>query len=199
MFKKILIPFVMIAIYAMPLNGQPVHVSVSFQSLRPYIHFQLNFGRNMSHTPYRTAYLKGYMAGVSSRYGYGYRFEEMIENMQIYKAGYRDGMRDRALLIRLRSRGWLRRHCFNYEDYYTPYVSVRIWLENVSIAFSNAPVRRLPPGWSRRAYPHGRRYRPRIRHPRRWNRRWPRYEDYEDYYEDRFEEYYEEYEEEFDD
>lgn len=204
MLKKILIPFAILAVYAAPLNGQSIHVGISYQSFRPFIHFQLEFDSNMYHSAYRTAYLKGYMDGVNSNYYYDHRFQEMVENMQIYKAGYRDGMRDRALLIQLRGRAWMRRHRFTRADYYSPYTSVRVWLEGLTIAFLKAPARRLPPGWRHRIPPQVRRYRNRRWHSPRWNRRRYRREDYDDY-EDRYEEHYEyeeefeEYEEEFDD
>lgn len=149
------------------------------------------------------------MDGVNKHYYYDHRFEEMVENRRIYKAGYSDGMRDRALLVRLRGRRWLRNHCFTYEDYYDPYASVRIWLENMTLAFAKAPARRLPPGWRHKIHPRAKKYRKwmrkrqrryskRMRKRHRRNRRWHRREYDDDYYEERSEEY-EEREEEFDD
>lgn len=196
MLKKILYPFLILILNAVPLNGQAVHVNISYQSFRPFVHFQLNFGNDRYHNRYRSTYLKGYMDGVNKQYYYSHRFEEMVENRRIYKKGYRDGMKDRAMLAQLRGRRWLRHHRFKNEDYYEPYASVRIWLKNMTLAFVKAPERRLPPGWRRKIDPRARRYRSRFWHRHHRNRRRHR-RKYDDDYEERYEEYYEELEERY--
>src|SRR5699024_225742 len=92
-----------------------------------------------------SAYMKGYMDGVNDARYYRHRFAAMVHDFRMYETGYRDGFRDRELLIRLRGRSWYQRHRFGYDDYYAPTYSVRIWLSNLSMAFIQAPSRRLPP------------------------------------------------------
>lgn len=192
MLRKILFPFAILVLYALPLNAQAVQVSLSYQSIRPFVHFQLDFGRRVRHSPYRSAYLKGYMDGVNRQYYYDHRFHEMVENVRIYKSGYRDGIRDRGLVVRLRGRRWLQNNCFDYEDYYSPNASVRIWLKGMTLAFLTAPARRLPPGWrhkiSHRAKKYRHQMRKRYRRNNKWskkrhhrNKRWRGRQDFDDY------------------
>lgn len=195
MIKKLLLLFILSMIYVMPAKGQDVHVELDYHSFRPFIHFQLDFGSRpdrIYRSGYRSAYLKGYMDGVNDQRYYRHRFTDLVHDFRMYEAGYRDGFRDRALLIRLRGRNWYHRHRFVYDDYYAPAYSVRIWLSGLSLAFLQAPERRLPRRWRRRAHPRFKKY-------RRWYKKRRHYgdyddddyEDYEDYDEDDYDDDYE--------
>jgi len=156
MFKKLPILLGLIFVFNIPLSAQQVHFELSYQSFRPFIHFQIDINNyNRSYGAYESTYMTGYMDGVNDSYYPGNRIREIAA----YRAGYRDGLRDGQLLIRLRGRRWYKRNCFTYEDYYAPTYAVQIWLEGLSLAFLQAPAHRLPPQWHRRARPHLRKYR----------------------------------------
>jgi|GEM_PF-1667512 len=193
MFKKLFnrfIPFILLFALVKPIQAQRVNVSLSYQSFRPFIHFQLNFDNN-SHRSYRkgyrSAYLKGYMDGVNNSRYLRHRFASMVHDFRMYETGYQDGFRDRELLIHMRGRPWYCQHRFSYDDYYAPVYSVRSWLSNLSMAFIQAPSRKLPQHWRRRA-------RPRFKKYRRWYRRSRYYDDdYDDDYDDfDYDDYYDE-------
>ncbi|HKK44173.1 MAG TPA: hypothetical protein VJ964_01540 [Balneolaceae bacterium] len=176
MLKKLSILLGLLIILNAPLAAQSAHIQLTYQSFRPFIHFQLdvnNFRRN--YNSYESTYLQGYMDGVNDQYYYRHRFINMNRNIHAYRSGYRDGFRDRALLIRLRGQRWYVRHRFDYDDYYAPTYAVRIWLDNLSLAFLKAPERRLPREWRRRAHPHLKRY-------RQWMSHRSHRKDYDDYY-----------------
>lgn len=147
--------------FSLPLAAQYSHVEFSYQSFRPFVHFQLDFDSHgySYHDSYRSAYLKGYMDGVNDSYYYQHRFADLVRDRRIYEAGYRDGLRDQRLMIRLRGRSWYHRHRFHYNDYYSPSYSVRIWLDGLSLAFLHAPAYRLPKHWKRYTHPHFKAYR----------------------------------------
>lgn len=176
MLKKLPILLGLLFIWNTPLSAQRTHIELTYQSFRPFIHFHLDINNyRQNYDAYESTYLQGYMDGVNNHYYYGPHFIYMIRNIDAYRSGYRDGFRDRALLIRLRGRRWYMRHRFVYDDYYAPTYAVRIWLDNLSLAFLRAPERRLPRGWRRRAHPHLRRYRKRMRYG-------SHHKDYDDYY-----------------
>jgi len=173
MLKKLLISAILFMAYAMPLQAQHFSFELSYQSFRPFIHFHLDYESQSYHHDYESAYLKGYMDGVIDEYYYHHRFNELVYDSRIYEAGYRDGLRDRELLIRLRGHGWYHRHRFTYNDYYEPAYSVRIWLDGLSLAFLQAPTYRLPKRWKHRAHPHVITYRKWIagnRHHKKYDR-----------------------------
>lgn len=173
MLKKLLISVILFMAYAIPLQAQHFSFELSYQSFRPFIHFHLDYeSYNYGHD-YESAYLKGYMDGVRDEYYYHHRFNELVYDSRVYEAGYRDGFRDRELLIRLRGYDWYHRHRFTYRDYYKPSYSVRIWLDGLSIAFLQAPAYKLPKRWHHRAHPHVISYRKWIagnRHHKKYDR-----------------------------
>lgn len=172
MLKRLPILLGLVIICNVPLAAQNTHIELTYQSFRPFIHFQLevnNYRRN--YNPYESAYLNGYMDGVNDEY----YFSNLTRDIRAYKTGYRDGFRDRSLLIRLRGRRWYMRHRFAYDDYYAPTYAVRIWLNNLSLAFLRAPDRRLPRGWRRRAHPH-------LKHYRKWMRKEWHHKNHSTYY-----------------
>lgn len=199
MLRKVFIALILFLLFNPTSSAQSLQISLSYHSFEPFIHFQLRFDNHRYPHSYRMAYLKGYMDGVNDHYRYAHRYRAMVRAERAYELGYHDGFRDRGLLMQICGRNWLRRHHFSYRDYYSPSYSVRIWLDNMTLAFLKAPARRLPPGWQRKVHPRVRRYRGwmKWRHNRRG------YDDFDDYYEeydnDDYEEYYEEYEEDEDD
>ena len=179
MIKKIQLLLFLLIAFNLPLAAQHSYVDISYQSFRPFIHFQLNFdsyGYDYSyHDAYEAAYLNGYMDGVNTSYYYRHRFDDLVWNIDAYKAGYRDGYRDYRLIVRLRGHGWYQRHRFSYHDYYDPYISVRIWLDGLSLAFLQAPAYKLPHRWKHRAHPHVITY-------RKYMHTGYRYDDFNKYY-----------------
>jgi len=176
MLKKLSILLGLLIIFNVPLTAQNTHIELTYRSFRPFIHFRLdvdNYRRNYS--SYESTYLQGYMDGVNNQHYYRSHFINMVQNIHAYRSGYRDGFRDRSLLIRLRGRRWYVRHRFGHDDYYTPTYAIQIWLDGLSLAFLKAPKRRLPRGWRRRAHPHLRRY-------RKWMRNRSHHKNYNDYY-----------------
>jgi len=172
MLKKLPILLGLLTIFNAPLAAQHAHIELTYQSFRPFIHFQLEINNyRQSYNPYESTYLEGYMDGVNGKYYFG----KVIGNIRAYKAGYQDGFHDRALLIRLRGRRWYIRHRFVYDDYYAPTYAVRIWLDNLSLAFLRVPEHRLPRGWRRRAHPH-------LKHYRHWMHKRLHHKGYNNYY-----------------
>lgn len=160
MLKKLPISLLLLMVFNLPLAAQHSHVEFTYQSLRPFIHFQLDFQSHDYHyDAYEQTYLKGYMDGVNDEHHYGYNFADMLLNFDAYRAGYRDGFRDRQLLIRLRGHRWYKRHRFAYDDYHAPVFAVRIWLDGLSLAFLQAPTHRLPKRWQYKAHPRVKQYR----------------------------------------
>lgn len=160
MIRRLLVT-IMIGLFSVPLAAQSAYIEFSYQSFKPFVHFQLNLSNSYSYSqdPYEAAYLKGYMDGVNDAYYNDYRFYDLVRDIDIYEAGYRDGYRDRDLMIHLRGRDWYHRHRFVYNDYHSPYYSVQIWLSGLSLAFLQAPEHRLPRHWKRRAHPRFKKYR----------------------------------------
>lgn len=161
MIRKVFITILIIGFFSVPAASQSTYIELSYQSFKPFVNFQLNLGNSQSHyrNSYQAAYLKGYMDGVNDAYYNDYRFYELVRDIDIYEAGYRDGYRDRELLIRLRGHNWYHRHRFVYDDYHSPYYSVQIWLDGLTFSFLQAPRHRLPDRWTRRAHPKVRKYR----------------------------------------
>lgn len=159
MFKKLQILILLLFAFSLQAAAQYTHVEFSYQSFRPFLHFQLDFDSHGYHNSYETAYLKGYMDGVNDSYYYNHRFADLVRDRRIYEAGYRDGLRDHRLMIRLRGRAWYNKYRFHYDDYYSPTYSVRVWLDGLSLAFLQAPAHRLPKHWKYRAHPHFIKYR----------------------------------------
>lgn len=168
--KKILLSLVLYGFISVTADAQSFHASFSYQSFRPFINFQLEIGSSPGYgytsgygygyqNPYESAYIKGYMDGVNDAYFLSYRFYEMVRNIRAYEAGYRDGVRDRLMYLRLRGFQRLHHQYFTYADYYSPYYSVQIWLNQLSFTFIEAPSYRLPRHWARRAHPRLKRYR----------------------------------------
>lgn len=178
MMKRLSVTLIMLAFLSAPLAAQSTYVEFSYQSFRPFIHFQLNLSNSYSYyqDPYHSAYLKGYMDGVNDAYYNDYRFYDLVRDIDIYEAGYRDGYRDRDLIIRLRGIDWYYRNRFVYDDYHSPYYSVQIWLGGLSLAFLQVPERRLPHHWKRHAHPKFVKYRKWHKH-----RHWYNDRDYRHY------------------
>src|SRR5690625_2977219 len=151
----------MIGFFSVPVAAQSTHIALSYQSFKPFVHFQINLGSAPGHyqDSYQAAYLKGYMDGVNDAYYHDYRFYELVRDIDIYETGYRDGYRDCGLLIRLRGNSWYHRHKFAYDDYHSPYYSVQIWLNGLTFAFLQAPAHRLPHRWKHHVHPTVRSYR----------------------------------------
>lgn len=176
MFKKILTFLLLLIVVNIPLAAQHTHVELTYQSFRPFIHFQLNFTNHdaYDYDSYESTYLNGYMDGVNNEYYFGPHFIAP-QHVNVYRSGYRDGLRDRILLIRLRGHGWYKRHRFAHDDYYAPELAVRIWLEGISLAFLQAPAHQLPSRWQHRVHP-------RVKEYRKWMARHSHHKDYDHYY-----------------
>jgi len=160
----------------MPSQAQQTHIELSYQSFRPFIHFQINIDNYHRHyDSYESTYLTGYMDGVNDKYFAGIPYVGRPINIKGYRNGFRDGYRDRRLLIQLRGLLWYKRYRFADDDYYAPEYAVRIWLERLSLAFLQAPAHRLPSQWQHRAHP-------RITKYRKWMSKRSRYQGYDDYY-----------------
>ncbi|MCG2587823.1 hypothetical protein [Rhodohalobacter sulfatireducens] len=173
MMKRLSVTLMILAFFSAPLSAQSTYVEFSYQSFRPFIHFQLNLSNSYSYyeDPYHSAYLKGYMDGVNDAYYNEYRFYDLVRDIDIYEAGYRDGYRDRDLMIRLRGIDWYYLNRFVYDDYHSPYYSVQIWLGGLSLAFLQVPERRLPRYWKRHAHPVFVKYRNWHKYRHRYNDR----------------------------
>lgn len=180
MLRKLLLVIGFIVLLNIPLAAQNTHIELSYQSFRPFIHFQLDVNTyNRSYVdPYESTYMQGYMDGVNDQYFYGPSLVDITRNAHAYRAGYRDGFQDRELLIRLRGHQWYRRHRFAYDDYYAPTFAVQIWLEGLSLAFLKAPAHRLPPRWRYRTHP-------RVKKYRKWMARESHRRDHDGYYSSR--------------
>ena len=176
MLRKLLLLLGFVMLFNIPLAAQHTHIELNYQSFRPFIHFQLNVETHRYHADsYESVYLKGYMDGVNDKFFYGPTLVDIIQNIRAYKAGYRDGIRDRSLLIRLRGHRWYQRHRFSYDDYYAPTYAIQIWLSGLSLAFLKAPEHRLPHRWHRRAHAHVKKY-------RKWMRRQSHRPDHDGFY-----------------
>lgn len=177
MIKKLQILLLLLFVISLQLAAQHSRFELSYQSFRPFVHFQLNFDNHGYdyRNAYESAYLKGYMDGVNSSYYYRHRFDDLVYDINAYESGYNDGFRDQALLISLRGRHWYKRHRFAYDDYYSPSYSVRIWLDGLSLAFLQAPAYRLPRRWKHRAHPH-------VKHYRKYMAKRRHHRGYDDYY-----------------
>lgn len=173
MIKRVCASIIMIGILSVSLYAQSAYVEFSYQTFRPFIHFQLNLSNSYKYyqNPYDTAYLKGYMDGVNDAYYNDYRFYDLVHDIDIYEAGYRDGYRDRDLMIQLRGINWYYQNRFAYNDYHSPYYSVQIWLGGLSMAFLQVPEQRLPRYWKRHAHPRFVKYRNWHKHRYRYNNR----------------------------
>lgn len=160
MLKKLPIALLFLMVFNMPLAAQHSHVEFTYQSLRPFVHFQLDFhSYGYNYDSYERTYLKGYMDGVNDEHYYGHNIADMLFNINAYRKGYQDGFHDRQLLIRLRGLAWYQRYRFARDDYYAPVFAVQIWLEGLSLAFIQAPIHRLPDRWQYKAHPDLKKYR----------------------------------------
>lgn len=167
MIRKILFIVTVASFVTIPASAQSFYAEFSYQSFRPYIHFQLEIGsHHQRFNPYQESYLKGYMDGVNATYYGNYRFYEMVSYIEAYEAGYRDGLRDQRLFLQLRGYNRLPGRPFAYRDYYSPYYSVQIWLNQLTFTFIQAPEHRLPRYWTRRVHPSVKKYRNRVKHRR---------------------------------
>lgn len=177
MIKRLCATILLIGVLSAPITAQSAYIEFSYQSFRPFIHFQLELSNSSGfyRDPYDTAYLKGYMDGVNDAYYNDYRFYDMVWNIDLYEAGYRDGYRDRDLMIWLRGYDWYYRHRFAYDDYHSPYYSVQIWLGGLSLAFLQVPEQRLPRHWERHSHPLFIKYRHWHKHRHQYNDRDYRY------------------------
>ncbi|HYW36189.1 MAG TPA: hypothetical protein VE868_12325 [Balneolaceae bacterium] len=164
MKKRLLLTFAFLSLFGLSAHAQSFHIEFNYQVFRPFIHFRLELGnRPRSYSPYQASYMRGYMDGVDGRY---YDDDSYYGSLRLHRAyinGYRDGIRDRELLCRLRGVRRLHHRPFDYDDYYAPYYSIRIWLDQISFSFLRAPERRLPRHWGRRAHARLRHYRRRFK------------------------------------
>jgi len=161
MLKKIKYLLLIQFLISVPASANEFYVELSYTSFRPYIHFQLDFesyGYN-EYDAYQSSYLKGYMDGVNTSYHYSYDRHDPYWYENAYEAGYRDGFRDHRLLIRLRGQAWYHKHRFVRHHYYSPYYSVRIWLDGLSFSFLHAPAHYLPARWEYYVHPRVKKYR----------------------------------------
>lgn len=187
MIRKIafvLVPFLLVSVQS---KAQSVHIELGYQSILPFVHFQLRFGGDRHRhdrysRSYRRAYMRGYMNGVNDQRYYSRRYREM----RAYKAGYHDGFKDRGMLIRLKGRNWWHRYRFSRRDYRSPSVAIRVWLKHISIVFEKGHRHRR---WRHRSHHWNRGWHGRGGHYRRYGD-----DDDDDYYED-----YEDYREHLED
>src|SRR5699024_11396148 len=111
--KKILILLSLLFVYIVPGEAQNARISLDYQSFRPFIHFQLNFG-NDPYRPfqygYRSAYMKGYMDGVNDARYYRHRFAAMVHDFSMYEMVFRDVFHVRVLLMLLQGSNYIIRH-----------------------------------------------------------------------------------------
>lgn len=155
MLKKITLILVFQFLIGLQLVAQHTSVELSYLSLRPFIHFQLDFGSHGydAYDSYESSYVNGYMDGVNKSRHYLYDRFHPYWYEEAYEAGYRDGFRDHKLYVRLRGYSSYSRHRFNRHDYHSPYYSVRVWLDGLSVAFLKAPAYKLPNRWEYHAHP----------------------------------------------
>lgn len=182
MLKRILFLVILAGFITLPASAQSFYAEFSYQSFRPYINFRLELGNHHPQrlNPYEASYMKGYMDGVNATYYADYRFYEMVSYIDAYEAGYRDGLRDQRLMSRLQGYNRLPRRPFAYNDYYSPYYSVQIWLSQLTFTFIRAPERRLPRYWSHRVHPSVLKYRNRAKKKRFFSQFKHRYEKHTD-------------------
>lgn len=174
MIKKLLIYTALFSLISVSASAQSFYAELNYQSFRPFINFRIELGNSpyqYQRNNYQTAYLKGYMDGVNQTYYNAYRFYDLVYNINAYEAGYRDGLRDQALFYRLRGYNHLRTHYFTYDDYYSPYYSVQIWLNQLSFTFIQAPARYLPPRWEHHIHPRIKYYRKQFHNKRGFYKR----------------------------
>ena len=173
MIKKILLSAAIIPFIFSSASTQFLHAELGYQSFRPFINFRIELGNSYQYQrdTYKTAYIKGYMDGVNRRYYDAYRFYELVQNIEAYELGYRDGTADRRLLQRLRGTQRAQYFPFGYDDYYSPYFSVQLWLNQLSFTFIQAPAHRLPTRWSYHIDSRLKRYRYRVHHHQRYKQR----------------------------
>ena len=173
MIKKLLLAAAIIAFIFSSASAQFLHAELGYQSFRPFINFRIELGNSYQYQrdTYKTAYIKGYMDGVNRRYYDAYRFYELVQNIEAYELGYRDGTADRRLLQRLRGTQRAQYFPFGYDDYYSPYFSVQLWLNQLSFTFIQAPAHRLPTRWSYHIDSRLKRYRYRVHHHQRYKQR----------------------------
>jgi hypothetical protein len=181
MIRKLLLTTAILSFVWVSAAAQSIHADLSYQSFRPFINFSVELGSYDSYQrdSYQSAYLKGYMDGVNRSYYDDYRFYELVHDIEAYEDGYRDGYRDQALFSGLRGYERLSYRPFEYDDYYSPYYSVQLWLNEISFTFLSVPSYRLPRHWSRRAHPSLRRYRTHFKNKRyhsRYKKQYKRHE-----------------------
>jgi len=153
--KFIFVLLVIQWIFSVPANAQKHHVELSYTSFRPYIHFQIDFESHGYHAydAYDASYLRGYMDGVNKSHHYSYKWDPRYWHYDAYEAGYNHGYKDHKLMVRLAGYNTYSRHRFRTSHYKTPYYSVRVWLDELSLAYLYAPAHRLPHGWTRHISP----------------------------------------------
>ncbi len=161
MLKKITLIIVFQFLIGLQLVAQHASVELSYLSLRPFIHFQLDFDTHGydAYNSYESSYVNGYMDGVNKSRHYLYDSYHPYWYEEAYEAGYRDGFRDHKLYVSLRGYSSYKRHRFNRRDYHSPYYSVRVWLDGLSVAFLKAPAYKLPHRWEYHAHPKVKKYR----------------------------------------
>lgn len=174
MIKKLLISTALFSLISVSASAQSFYAELNYQSFRPFVNFSIELGNNpyqYQRNNYQAAYLKGYMDGVNQTYYNAYRFYDLVYNIEAYEAGYRDGLRDQALFYRLRGYNHHRTPYFTYDDYYSPYYSVQIWLNQLSFTFIQAPAQYLPARWEHHIHPRVKYYRKRFHNKRGFHQR----------------------------
>ncbi|MDZ7681421.1 MAG: hypothetical protein U5J63_06805 [Fodinibius sp.] len=162
LFKKSVLIFGFIIFITVPLAAQNTHIDISSPSIRPFTRFPDKCSiwlQRTAFSSYESTYLRGYMDGVNDAPYLGGQYIDRHFNHRAYRAGFKDGFRDRALMIRLRGHRWYQRYRFSRDAYYTPSIAVQIWLDGLSLAFLQAPAYKLPPQWRHRAHPKFKKYR----------------------------------------
>lgn len=164
MLKKITLIILFQFIIGLQLVAQPVSIELSYVSFRPFIHFQLDlnsYGYD-AYDPYESSYVNGYMDGVNKYRHYLYNSQHPYWYETAYEAGYRDGFRDHKMYVKLRGYSSYKRHRFSKHDYHSPYYSVKVWLDGLSVAFLKAPAHKLPHRWEYHAHPKVKKYRRQV-------------------------------------
>ena len=153
--KFIFILLIIQWIFSEPANAQKHHVEISYTSFRPYIHFQIDFESHGYHAydAYEASYLRGYMDGVNKSHHYSYKWDPRYWHYDAYDVGYQHGYADHKLMVRLAGYNTYKKHRFRSSHYHSPYYSVRVWLDELSLAYLYAPAHRLPYGWNRHVSP----------------------------------------------
>lgn len=161
MLKKITLIIVFQFIIGLQLVAQPVSDELSYVSFRPFIHFQLDFDSYEydKYDSYESSYVNGYMDGVNKSRHYLYNSHHPYWYEEAYEAGYRDGFRDHKMYVKFRGYSSYKRHRFSKHDYHSPYYSVKVWLDGLSVAFLKAPAHKLPHRWEYHAHPKVKKYR----------------------------------------